>query len=1332
MLAGLPGSVIADRFEIVQAVRKGGMSQVFRALDRTTNRIVALKVLGDGWQHEAERFLREALALERLRHPGIVRYVAHGAVNAPAKGGHYLAMEWLDGEDLAVRLEKGGRLSLADSVALAARVSSALAIAHEQGLVHRDIKPSNLFLPDGKPDRVKVIDFGIARFADRADLTGPGIIFGTAGYMAPEQARGERRIDARADVFALGCVLFECITGKPVFAGAHATAVLAKVVLEDAPRLRTILPNVPDALDRLVSRLLSKVPASRPSDARALSQELEAIARAGLEEAAPTSLRPESLTEHEQRLVCVVMTAGIEARMPDQTIALKTLEDGPGPSRFDAIRAAVAPFGAQLEYLRNGSLIATLTGKGNASDLATNAARCALSIRALEPDASIVVALGRGILGARVPVGAAIDLAVEMLRATPSVPPRPSPAGTSPDARSGAPIRVDAMTAALLDARFEIGREPEGFLLRAEREVVESTRTLLGKPTPCVGRERELGFLKLLLDESIKDRAARAVLVTAPAGMGKSRVRHEVLRGIRERTDVAPEVWIARGDPMSAGSPFGMVAQIVRRAVGMRDGEPLEVRRQKIIARVEGRVPQKRALRVAQFLGELANARFDDEASLQLRAARQDAMLMGDQMRAAWEDFIDAEAATHPVVVVLEDLHWGDLPSVQFIDAALRTVRDRPFFVFALARPEVHELFPSLWSARGVHEIRLGELGKKASEKLVREVLGDTPSDAVVARLVERSSGNAFYLEELIRVAAEAQSAGRSIEEQLPETVVAMVQARLERLEPDARRVLRAASVFGQVFWPSGLAALLGEGHDERRLAEWLAELVSREMISRRSEGKFPGEDEYLFHHAMVREAAYAMLTDGDRKLGHLIAGKWLEHAGESDAMTLAEHFERGGEHAKAIGWYRKAAEHALEGNDFEAVVARAERAVVCGAQGEILGGLRVLQAEAHRWRGDLAGAEACALDAMRLLPRCTPPWFSAVSDLALASGRRGKGDQLAALAQMLQELGEDRDVTGPHAMASARAATQLLLAGNKQEVAEALIAQLDRIPRAEQEKNPAVTARVAVARFYHAICGGDVGAGSEFAKTAIARFEAVGDLRNACVQRGDFAYTQVELGAYGPATDTLREVLALSERLGRLQYATLAAKQNLGIALARRGSLEEARTIEEEALAEFEAKGDRRMAGGSRIHLAEIRLLAGDHDGAKKEARAAIEMLATVPAVRAHAYAMLASIELARGRQAEALAAAKLANDFLENGGVLDEGEGLVRLAFAEALWANEMVVDARTAIGTARRRLVERSLRIRDEQLRRSFLERVPENARTLELALQWGGHTPAPRSA
>src|SRR5262249_36688765 len=136
----LPGSVIADRFEIQQAVRKGGMATIHRAFDRRAGQVVALKLLGEGWKTETDRLPREAQALERLRHPGIVRYVAHGA---DVSGAHYLAMEWLDGEDLAVRLERQ-RLTIPESVALATRVCSALSVAHAAGLVHRDIKPSNL------------------------------------------------------------------------------------------------------------------------------------------------------------------------------------------------------------------------------------------------------------------------------------------------------------------------------------------------------------------------------------------------------------------------------------------------------------------------------------------------------------------------------------------------------------------------------------------------------------------------------------------------------------------------------------------------------------------------------------------------------------------------------------------------------------------------------------------------------------------------------------------------------------------------------------------------------------------------------------------------------------------------------------------------------------------------------------------------------------------------------------------------------------------------------------------------------------------------------------
>jgi eukaryotic-like serine/threonine-protein kinase len=875
----LPGSVLADRFEVQDLVGRGGMSSVYRAIDRTSRAPVALKLLGERYTHESERFNREAIALQGLRHPNIVRYVAHGKTR---EGTHYLAMEWIDGEDLSSRL-KNGPLTMSESVLLAARVASALAAAHERGIVHRDIKPSNIFLVEGRPDRVKLLDFGIARFGDRDGLTAPGVVFGTLGYMAPEQARGERFIDARADIFALGCVLYECITGKPLFMGAQPTAVLAKVVFEDAPRLKSVHRNTPDALDRVLARMLAKVPASRPADARALAGEIEGLSRAAAEaeDQPELSVRSEAITEAEQRIVSVILTSVIQNRAPpsrESAMPLSTQEHDATASRLLQIRAAVQPFDAQIELLRNGSLVATLVGKGDAGELVARAARCAFAIQKQAPDVPMVVATGRGVLAGRLPVGEVIDKAADLLRAATGGGRMPS----TPPGVTAVRVDVDAMTAALLDARFEVTRGAgDSFVLRGEREQVEATRTLLGRETPCVGRDRELSLLRMYLDECVNEPIARTVLVTSPAGFGKSRVRYEFLRSVRT-SHPEVDVWAARGDPIGAGSPFALVAQLLRHACGLRDGEPLDIRRQKLRDRVERNVAPKHALRVAQFLGEIVGARFPDEESLQLRAARQDPMLMGDQMQAAWEDFLDAETARKPLLLLLEDLHWGDLPSVQLIDAALRTLRERPLMVLSLARPEVHEMFPRLWAGRGVQEIRLGELTRRASEKLVRDVLGDKLSAEAVTKLVERAAGNAFYLEELIRAAAEGPA------DQPPLTVVAMVQARLERLEADARRVLRAASVFGQVFWRSGVMALLGGEAQAAALDEWLNELVERETISRRAESKFPGEEEFIFRHALVRDGAYAMLTEADVRLGHQLAAQWLTTAGESDAMTTA------------------------------------------------------------------------------------------------------------------------------------------------------------------------------------------------------------------------------------------------------------------------------------------------------------------------------------------------------------------------------------------------------------------------------------------------------------
>jgi predicted ATPase len=283
------------------------------------------------------------------------------------------------------------------------------------------------------------------------------------------------------------------------------------------------------------------------------------------------------------------------------------------------------------------------------------------------------------------------------------------------------------------------------------------------------------------------------------------------------------------------------------------------VRYRKLHARVLRHVKRSEAEHVTEFLAELVgvSAGAPGEGSMQLRAARQDPQLMGDQMLRACQEFLAAECDANPVVLVLEDLQWSDRATVQFVDAIVRQLAERPLFVLALARPEVDAVFPRLWTERRVERLQLRELTKRACERLIRDTLGESVSPDVVTKMIERAAGNAFYLEELIRSVAEGH------EDRLPETVVAMVQARIEALESEARHVLRAASIFGQVFWRGGVDALLEGGSTQ--VEDWLDELARRELITVRRDSRFSDETEYTFRHAIVREAAYAMLTERDR-----------------------------------------------------------------------------------------------------------------------------------------------------------------------------------------------------------------------------------------------------------------------------------------------------------------------------------------------------------------------------------------------------------------------------------------------------------------------------------
>jgi tetratricopeptide (TPR) repeat protein len=1150
-----PGDVIAGRFEIEHFAGAGVTSVVYRAVDRTSGARVALKAL---WPMEGEhegRFALEAALLAELRHPAIVRYVAHGLTT---DGRPYLVMEWLEGESLFKRLARGP-LSAAETIRLGRRVAEALGAAHARGIVHRDIKPSNLILCDGRIEEVKLLDFGIARLQSGLGITQPGTMIGTPGYMSPEQARGQNDVDARADVFALGCLIFRCIAGRPVFGSGDVMATIFKMVCEDAPRLAEVVPETPPLLDALVAQMLLRAPDGRPRDGTEVAAALTSIELATAEEA------------------------------------------------------------------------------------------------------------------------------------------------------SGSDEDVDS------------DRRTEPALPVASRRIGEESRLLLGKPTLCIGRDEEISALLALFEASVTESRARAVLVTADAGVGKSRLGNEVLRRIGALSYTV-EVLVGRGDTMSVGAPFGMIAAALRAAAGVLTDEPLIVRQRKLASRVGRHLGSDDQDRVIEFLGELAFAPFPDENSIRLRVARADPMLMGDQMRLAWEDWLAAECSAQPVLILLEDLQWGDLPSVQFIDATLRNLCDRPLMVLAMARPEVHLVFPELWAGRSLLAMGLGNLTRRSSEMLVRQALGKSVPVDVVERMVEKAAGNALHLEELIRAVADGRG------DVLPETIMAMLEARLAGLGAEAQRLLRVASIFGQVVWVGGVRALLGDTADGANLEVAINDLVKREVLTSRGQGRFAGEPEYVFRHALVREAAYAMLTEEDRALGHRLAAEWLERAGASEALAIAEHFERAGEGRRAVSWYRKAAEQALEGCDDGAVLARGKRGIACGAEGEELGRMQLLLAQSYAWRGENAEAEAQALEAMRWLTWGSASWYTAIAEAAAASAWIGKHERLLELAAVLRDAVLAGERSGPLWIAAARAVGHLYKIG-RDDLGGSLLDLLQSVTYADAVHKPEIRGRLHAACAKRAQGEGDPAAFLELYRVAAAELEKAGDIRNACTERINAGYALLTLGAYREAEQTLRAALAAAERLN-LRAGRAAAHHNLGLVLARLGSLDEALRIERQAIAQFAVQGNRRMEGGARIYLAAIHERLENFEDAEREAQAAIELLEAAPPLRPYALSMQAQVLLRTGRTSEALDVAQTAADLATPLGHNAEGEAHVFLVLAEALEATGAHGRALAVLVNSRERLLARAAKIGDVPLRESFLASVPEHARTLALVAAWTGESRAER--
>ncbi|AKT37180.1 serine/threonine-protein kinase PknK [Chondromyces crocatus] len=1301
-------SWIPERFRIERLVARGGMGSVYRAFDRELQRFVALKLmdacLGEGM--DAQRFAREVETLAHLEHPRVVQFLGQGQTE---EGRPFLVMQWLDGEDLRSRLTRGP-LSLRDALEVLKGATEALSAVHALGIVHRDLKPANLFLPGGSIADLTLIDFGIARRITSAmQLTLSGMILGTPQYMAPEQAGSSRSILAASDVYSLGVIFYECLAGKPPFDGPHFAGVLARVLFEAEVPIRALRPSIPDSWAELIGQMLSKTPALRPKDAITLRMRLSRLPAASDDidgdATAAWSTSPSSLAAGEQTLVCVVLIIPLR-----HTVAELQVPESERSShltaelfaRRDTVRSGLSRFGFVTEVLADGSLIATLSSSNVATDLARIAARGALYAREAWPEARIALATGRLLLGHHTCVGEAVDRAACLLSATHDR----GPGGVG--AESG--IWIDQLTAGLLDERFVMSKEAGGVLLRGEQQAPDQSRLLLGKPTPCVGREVELAQLEGLMARAVEDDVAQAALVLAPPGAGKSRLRHELLRRV-QRTYPEAVILSGQGDPLTAGSPYGLLSNALRQHAGICAGDPWEQSRALLTERIGRHLPPAEVQRVIEFLGELCGVLFPADGSLALRAARSDPRYMSEQIVQAFLDWLVAEASLHPIVLVLEDLQWGDALTVKLIDSVLRDGDHIPLLVLALGRPEVKDAFPVLF-AEHAQEVVLRPLSRRASEALIRGVLGDAVTPSVLGRLTELAGGNALFLEELIRSAAEGK-AGKA-----PETVLAMLQARIAHLTPDARRVLRAASIFGEAFWAEPIQRLCDVWGGPEDVTPWLAHLVEAEFVQRRRHSRFPTHAEYAFRHALVRDAAYSLLTSSDRQSGHLFAGRWLEAMGDTDDIELAGHAWAGGEQERALTFYTHAAEQSLGQNDQHQAIAHAAKGLACGAEGHARGVLSSIQSIALYKLGEWARCSETGLEALDLLPRGSLWWCRTAERLLHVLAQLDRIDRANLLTDEILATTPETDARAAYVYALCTLIGSLTLVGARGK-AESCIALLEKNGHTLFDTDLRARGMALCWHSYFlAVLGAEPWRACVLAEES-ARVFAEGKVPYQLALAGALVgFMRLELGDLEGAEQSGRSALAGAEQLGD-GYMLVNARFYLAHTLSERSEpalLDEAVALAQRVLdAEISASYD----GCAHWIFAEVALAREQWPVAEVEARPTHALFETLPSYRVALSRCLLRSLIGQGRVEEA---ANIAREDLERIDRLGGGgfaEILFRAAAAEALLLAGDVDRARDTLGHAVRELERCASSIPDALAKERYLRR---NQAVQQLVERW----------
>lgn len=1265
---------------------RGGAGVVYRAIDEQSGQPVALKIVGTEVgvaPKEEARLAREGEVLLTLDHPGIVRVVASGVFEET--GQPYLAMEWLEGEDLAVR-HRRKPLTFPQCIELAIFVANALEAAHDAGIVHRDVKPSNIFLCSEMREPAeyldvtpKLVDFGVA-MSDDIRVTRGGDVVGTPAYMAPEQARGDAPIDARCDIYSLGATLFELVAGRPPHVGPTAIATLARLVTTAPPRLRELRRNVPPLLDNLVHRMLSGDVMERPGSAQEVAETLSMLLRQTGGDVQIDSREPlmsNRLGSSASRLVTSIVAIGFSS----------------GSARDRALEM-LRQRGADAVPLGNDSIVAHLGARF-----------------AVGTEAAVALDLGRRLArgGARVGIGsgrARVNLTSQTGEVQPIGEVVDRASALSRDAAAGA-VLADVTTSELGRGRYEFRSRDDGSTI-----VGEPLRGFRGDRiggAPFVGREAELAQVLNGFERALGDRTPIVVTIAGPPGIGKSRLRREVLGRFSARAD-APRVVLQRSEAYGKSQALGAATDVVRALINLPKGATV---REAEAAIVEQLGPETRS--------EVTSTNREIMARLLADQALPDGVAlagMRDLLWLAMTDLVLQVVGREPTAIIVEDLQWADPESVGWIDHLIGRATGRPLLVLAIMRPSFWGDHAGRFTGRDHVRLELRPISKKATRQIAMSFLGETATDSVLDRIAEQASGLPLFAEELSRLAA----AGGNTEH--APTIEAVIQASLDSLDVEARDAVGRLSVFGITCWDSGLEAL-GMVESEERLRD----LAAAEILVEQSASRFSGSREWLFKHAFFRDVVYASLGELERQKLHALAADWLASMGE-DAAVIAGHYDLGNQQQKAAFHWARAAQRALATAALRDALVMAERALAF-ADDKVTGFQRASYLDEAWSRLDpRASDRETAIAALEENVYDEATAVRARGARARYEDARGVGEDVSERLAGTRDEAAELGMRDEEARCSAALAARLAFAGQFEEAeteANRLLLLADR----ENARSAAVDGwqTLAIVRQTR----GELSAALEARRSAVAAARSAGLREREATLTCNLGFALTTIGARQEARVSLDRGLELADAIGSFGAVRHAQMNLLGWA-ATFGNDRKLEAVLGEVRADADAAASGVWTAPDRSNLGMLfyrgaELLRSDAIGAMDRARQLLSMSASSYRATGNrdvlpvALGMWALAERRMGAKERALELATEAAKLLEGGAPSLLNEAVVYLVLHDCLKEANREDDARRAAEQAVPRLLRRVRGLVGTPYARSFLTELPQNAQLVAITETYG---------